>query len=215
MELYRRPGRLAPLCALRVRLGAGIACCACVAAQLAADGAWGPVEHHSHLSDAIVLLHQAGQRHAVFRLKLLVVSRGALHLRTLQGCRCCTSLLNPPGVAAHVIANWVGFKRHFSTGTTGRLIVVTCLIALAGSFFSLPGSGNEGIPPHILALKAVTKAPMTQVAALAGKPVEQVILDLAKAGINVSSPDANLQAVLQGDKGLEAKAMRAIFSPRS
>ncbi|NUN59825.1 MAG: DUF4405 domain-containing protein [Burkholderiaceae bacterium] len=119
------------------------------------------------------------------------------------------------GVAAHVIANWVGFKRHFSTGTTGRLIVVTCLIALAGSFFSLPGSGNEGIPPHILALKAVTKAPMTQVAALAGKPVEQVILDLAKAGINVSSPDANLQAVLQGDKGLEAKAMRAIFSPRS
>jgi len=44
------------------------------------------------------LLDQTGQRHALFRLKLLVVSWGALHLRTLQGCRCCTSLLNPPVV---------------------------------------------------------------------------------------------------------------------
>jgi hypothetical protein len=53
-------------------------------------------QHPGHLSDAELLLDQTGQRHALFRLKLLVVSWGALHLRTLQGCRCCTSLLNPP-----------------------------------------------------------------------------------------------------------------------
>ena len=96
MELDGRAGSLAPLGALLTRLGAGVALCATVAAQLAADGARRPVEHPGHLSDAELLLDQTGQRHALFRLKLLVVSWGALHLRTLQGCRCCTSLLNPP-----------------------------------------------------------------------------------------------------------------------
>ncbi len=119
------------------------------------------------------------------------------------------------GVVAHAAANWTGVKYHFLMGSTGRFIVAACFILLAGSFFSLPRSGNEGLSPSILALKAVTKAPMTQVAALAGKPVEQVLLDLSKVGIHVSSPDANLQTVLQGDRGLEAKAMRAIFSSRS
>src|SRR5574343_1938933 len=94
LELDGRAGSLAPLGALLTRLGAGVALCATVAAQLAADGARRPVEHPGHLSDAELLLDQTGQRHALFRLKLLVVSWGALHLRTLQGCRCCTSLLN-------------------------------------------------------------------------------------------------------------------------
>jgi hypothetical protein len=44
----------------------------------------------------VVLLPQAGNRDAVFRLELVIVRGGAWHLRTLQVGRCCTSLLNPP-----------------------------------------------------------------------------------------------------------------------
>ena len=74
----------------------GVACCACVAPEFPADGAGRSIEQPRHLSDAQLLLDQTGQRHTLFRLKLLVMSRGALHLRTLQAGRCCTSLLNPP-----------------------------------------------------------------------------------------------------------------------
>lgn len=95
MELDRRAALPASSLGASTRYGAGVACGLCVAPQLAADGAGGAPQDLGH--GAILLMYQAGQRHAVFRLELLIaLGWGALHLRTLLGGRCCTSLLNPP-----------------------------------------------------------------------------------------------------------------------
>lgn len=118
------------------------------------------------------------------------------------------------GVAAHAAANWPGFKRYFLSGTLGRSILAASLLVIAGSFFSLPGSGRGGLPPPLLALKAMTKAPLSSVAPLTGKPVEQLIADLGKAGIQVSSADKSLDSVLAGNRALESKAMTVIFGAR-
>lgn len=77
--------------------GAGVACGLCVAQRFPTDRAGGSTQDQGDISNHVLLLDQAGQRHAVFRLELLISSvRGALHLRTLLGGRCCTSGWNPP-----------------------------------------------------------------------------------------------------------------------
>lgn len=118
------------------------------------------------------------------------------------------------GVAGHVVANWAGFKRYFLSSTMGRAILVLSVVAAAGSFVSIPGSGRDGMPPPVLAMKAVTKAPLSSVALLSAKPVEQLIADLGNAGIQVAGPDARLDDVVGGNRGLEAKAMNVIFGTR-
>jgi hypothetical protein len=118
------------------------------------------------------------------------------------------------GVAGHVVANWAGFKRYFLSSTMGRAILVFSVLVMAGSFVSFPGNGRDGLPPPVLAMKAVIKAPLSSVALLSAKPVEQILADLGKAGIQVAGPDASLDQVVAGDRALEARAMNVIFGTR-
>jgi hypothetical protein len=68
-----------------------------VTPQLPGDGAGRTTQDLGYGANAVLLLGQTGQRHALFRLELSITpGRGALHLRTLLGGRCCTSDLNPP-----------------------------------------------------------------------------------------------------------------------
>lgn len=118
------------------------------------------------------------------------------------------------GVAAHAAANWSGFKRYFLSGTLGRGILSVSALVIAGSFFSLPGDGRDGLPPPVLALKAVTRAPLSSVAPLTGRTAEQLIADLGSAGIQITSAEKSLDSVLAGNRALEAKAMTVIFGGR-
>jgi hypothetical protein len=118
------------------------------------------------------------------------------------------------GVALHAVANWSGFKRYFVSSSTGRAILTVSLLVIAGSFFSLPGESGEHMPPPVLALKAITRAPLTDVAQLAGKPVEQMIADLNKAGIAITNPATSLESALAGDREQQGKALNVIFGTR-
>lgn len=114
------------------------------------------------------------------------------------------------GVAAHATANWLGFKRHVLTSTQGKGILAVCLLVLAGSFVSLP-SGREGGSPPQLAIRAVTQAPLAQVAPLTGKPLAQLIAELGAAGIAVGSGDQTLAQATGGDKERTGRALRVLF----
>ena len=97
MELGQWATLLAPQLGTCSRCGAGVACGLYVAPQLSADGAGRTPQDLGHGPNTELLLGQADKRHPVFRLELLMaLGWGALHLRTLLGGRCCTSLLNPP-----------------------------------------------------------------------------------------------------------------------
>ena len=62
------------------------------------------------------------------------------------------------------------------------------------------------------ALKAITAAPLAEVAGVAGKPVEQLLADLQQAGIRIDSAQGTLDSVIAGDRELEGKAIRVLFA---
>ena len=96
MQLDRGPTATPALQEQTLGMGAAIARGAGIARQFPADGRRGMMQLPGNRSHAVVLLPQAGNGDAVFRLQLVIVRGGGWHLRTLQVGRCCTSLLNPP-----------------------------------------------------------------------------------------------------------------------
>lgn len=114
------------------------------------------------------------------------------------------------GVAAHAGANWLGFKRHFLSSAQGKGILAVCALVLAGSFVSLPGGSDGGSPP-LLAIRAITQAPLAQVAPLTGKPLAQLITELGAAGITVANGEQTLAQVLGGDRERTGQALRVLF----
>lgn len=120
------------------------------------------------------------------------------------------------GVLAHAIANWAAFKRYFLSTNLGRGIIALFVVLLAGSFASLPGSGGgKGGPPPVMAMRALSKAPIASLAPIAGRPTEQLIADLAKAGITITGPEASIDSAIGNSRELQGKAMAVLFgAPR-
>ncbi|HRY06017.1 MAG TPA: DUF4405 domain-containing protein [Hyphomicrobiaceae bacterium] len=114
------------------------------------------------------------------------------------------------GVGAHAIANWQAFKRYFVSSPVGRTLIALAIVVTLGSFASMPGAKN-GFPPHIMAMKAVTNAPIKDIAPMTGRTVPELIEALSQANIALPTPDASIESVVKGDRKLEAKAMRALF----
>ncbi|MBQ0932189.1 DUF4405 domain-containing protein [Ideonella sp. 4Y16] len=118
------------------------------------------------------------------------------------------------GVAAHAAANWLGFKRYFLNSGTGRAIMAVSVLVLAGSFAPPPGASEGGGSPPQLAIRAITQAPLAQLAPLTGRPVEQLQADLAAAGIAVEGPQATLASALGGNREQIGKAIGVMFGKR-
>ena len=70
----------------------------------------------------------------------------------------------------------------------------------------------RGLPPHVQALKAITSAPLAQVAGLTGKPAEQLLAELQRAGIPLTTAAASLDSAIAGDRELEGKAIGVLFA---
>lgn len=116
------------------------------------------------------------------------------------------------GAAAHVSVNWICFKRYFINSQTGRAILAASLVLIACTFISPPGLHNGGPPPPVLAFQALTKAPLSNVAYLTGRPVEQMMDELSKAGIQVPNADTSLESVAAGDRKLMSKAVAIVLN---
>ena len=114
-------------------------------------------------------------------------------------------------VAVHAFANWTAFKRYFLMSGPGRALIGLGVATLALSFIPLAG-GGQGASPPVLAMRAVTRAPIAQVVALTGRPAADVMADLEKAGIRVPDERASLDSVVRGDRELQGRAMRALFA---
>ncbi|MFT3731731.1 MAG: DUF4405 domain-containing protein [Hyphomicrobium sp.] len=115
------------------------------------------------------------------------------------------------GVALHVLVNWKPFTRYFLSSGIARAVIGAFVIVLAGSFFSLSGSRGEGGPPPMLAMKAISRAPISNVAILAGRPAAEILGELRNAGITLPTENASIDSVTRGDRDLESKAMKVLF----
>lgn len=114
------------------------------------------------------------------------------------------------GAVAHIVANWKAFRRYLVTPNAGRAIVAVCVVVLAGSFVR-PPQKEEHVSPPVMAMKAITRAPLTAVAPLTGRPAEQLVSELAKAGIKLSGPEATLESATKGDRETQGKALAVLF----
>ena len=112
------------------------------------------------------------------------------------------------GVAAHVIANWSAFARHFSQ-PLAKVLVGLFAAVLIGSFFIQP---EEGGSPAGVAINALTSAPIARVAALQGEAPDAVVGRLKAAGFVVGSADQTIASLTGGDRGRNAKALHAALA---
>jgi hypothetical protein len=119
-------------------------------------------------------------------------------------------------VGLHAVANWLGFKRYFAQVGVARAILVASVVVLAATFVPVPGSSG-GVPPPVLALRAVAHAPLKDVAGLVGKSVEQVRSDLAAVGVVIDGADGSIEAATAGDREATGRAVAALLraAPRN
>lgn len=111
--------------------------------------------------------------------------------------------------AAHAAANWLAFKRYVLASAIGRAVIGLGVGVLALSF--LPLGGADGGSPPVLAMRAVSRAPIAAVAALTGRPTDALLGDLERAGVALPGPEASLDSVTGSDRALQGRAMRALF----
>jgi hypothetical protein len=123
-------------------------------------------------------------------------------------------LIMVAAVVTHVIVNWLPFKRYLASSNMARGIVAACVLVLAMSFAPLTGSQDGGRPTSRL-ITAVLNAPLEKVAVLQGVPGEQLIADLAKAGITVTDLQQSLATLTKGDRELQDEAVAALFGAKT
>lgn len=115
------------------------------------------------------------------------------------------------GVAGHAVANWPGLRRYLRLGRPALLMGVFVLV-LAGSFFA-GGGADDGPPPPVMAMQAISRAPIGRVAALYGQSGEQARQALAAQGIVLASDEATLASAIGEDRGRLGQALRALAQP--
>ena len=118
------------------------------------------------------------------------------------------------GVAAHAAANWAAFRRHFLGSRLGRGILLASVVVTAASFASVPGGAGGGMSPPALAIQALARAPLVQVAPLTGRPVQALLDDLGAAGIPVRSADQSVASAVGHDRERLGKAIAVLLKPR-
>lgn len=117
------------------------------------------------------------------------------------------------GVAAHAFANWLAFKRYFLSSKLGRGILAASVLVIGVSFVPLQLGGAGGASPPALAIQALTRAPLAQVAPLTGKSVAQLQADLAAVGIVMASAEQSVASAVGKDRERVGKAIAVMFQP--
>lgn len=115
-------------------------------------------------------------------------------------------------VVAHGCVNWVGLRRYLLNSRRAQVVLLASALVLAGSFML---GGNEKSPsPSALVMRAVTKAPLKDVAPLTGKTLEQVQSELAALGLPAADGEQTLQRLTGNDRARTGEALRALFAPQ-
>ena len=115
------------------------------------------------------------------------------------------------GVVAHAALHWRSFKSYFMDLRTGQVIIGAFVLLLAASFLA-PAEEGEGLPPPVMALQGLMRAPVSTVAEVAGKPETELVAALKAGGIPVGSADQTLASVVGEDREATDKAIRIIFA---
>ncbi len=112
-------------------------------------------------------------------------------------------------VLLHVLANWMGFKRHFQSVARAPALMGLAALVVTVSFALAPG-GEAAEPVPVIAIQALTRAPLRQVAPLFGKTPDQARRELAAAGIVVPDDDTAIGRVVGADREKTSLALQVL-----
>ena len=112
--------------------------------------------------------------------------------------------------AAHGVANWPGLRRHLVASRPAQAILALAVVMLAGSFLPLGDEG--GASPPVMALQAMSRAPLKAVLPLTGKDLPQAQAALAAAGLGAVDGEQSLQEVTGGNRQKLGLAVRTLLA---
>lgn len=133
------------------------------------------------------------------------------HLNTplQESVHAWTGWLMVAGVLLHASANWAGFSRYFRSFGRAPMFVALATIVLAGSYAFAP-RGQGAAPAPAIAIQALARAPLSQVAPLFGKTAEQARSELAAAGIALAGDDARIGDATAGNREQTGRALQVL-----
>jgi len=113
------------------------------------------------------------------------------------------------GVGLHVVTNFQAFKRHLASAR-GQWLIGAFALVLALSFIPA-GGGERGEPPFGAAMDALSAAPISTLAPLAGLTSDELIQRLAAAGYPASSPDTRISDLAGGKREAHFQLIGIVF----
>lgn len=111
-------------------------------------------------------------------------------------------------VALHVIVNFNGFKRYFTSCKTGKILISLCLSLLCFSFFF--NLQTKQLPPHVIALRVILNSTVSEISSLTHHSEEDLKAKLLESGIKIESNDQKLKSFVHDNKKLQLKLMKLI-----
>lgn len=115
------------------------------------------------------------------------------------------------GAGLHAAVNFGALKRHLLT-RRGQMLMGLFLVALAASFVPV---GGRSEPPFVAPLQALARAPLATVAQVADMAPEQLLAELARAGVQAQSAQQSLADLVGTDRRRQAQVLGALFSTGS
>ncbi|WP_408596483.1 DUF4405 domain-containing protein [Limnohabitans sp.] len=116
------------------------------------------------------------------------------------------------GVAGHVAANFLGFKKHISGGI-GKAVIAAFILILALSFIQ---PEEEKRPPGwAQPVKALAFLPLKELAFVAKMSVEEVRERLEEDGLNPTSNEQSIKDLVGHNLRRQVGALNAVFPEES
>lgn len=112
------------------------------------------------------------------------------------------------GVVLHIIANFPAFKRHLGL-RRGQFLMGGFALVLALSFFSLGPQQEPGFMPPI---RALSKAPLTTLAMVAGVSDDTLRQRMVLAGLKPTSDQQTLNDLVGPDMRQQVRVLGALLA---
>lgn len=113
-------------------------------------------------------------------------------------------------VGCHVVVNAAAFKRHLQWPGLGAFMVLGLAAFTVLTFVPLGQESSTETSPPAVAMRALTQAPLREVAPLFHKSPEEALNALSGAGLPAKDAEETLALITQGDRGSVGKALRAL-----
>ena len=112
------------------------------------------------------------------------------------------------GVACHVAANFLSFKKHL-TGNIGKAVVIAFMLILALSF--VQPEERKRPPGWAQPVKALSFMPINELATVANMSVVEIRNRLTEAGLNPTSDQQSIKDLVGHNLRKQLEVLNVIF----